>query len=50
MILNKTMKELKTAIDDGLTVVVWGTAVNVFAIVQNRSLKEHRLEMWKVTP
>ncbi len=50
MILNKTMMELKTAIDEGLVVLNWGTATNVFAIVQNRSLKEHRLEMWKVTP
>ncbi len=50
MILNKTMDELKKAIDGGDTIIVWGTAVNVFAIVQNRSLEQHRLEMWKVTP
>ncbi len=50
MILSRTMAELKEAIDSNLTVVVWGTAVNVFAVVQNRDLEEHRLEMWKVTP
>ncbi len=50
MILNKTMEELKEAIDSSLTVVVWGTAANVFAIVQNRDTEEHQLEMWKVIP
>ncbi len=50
MILNKTMEELKEAFAEGLVMGSWGTAVNVFAIVQNTSLKEHRLEMWKVTP
>ncbi len=50
LILVKNMKELKAAIDNGLIVLIWGTATNVFAIVQNRSLKEHALEIWKVTP
>ncbi len=50
MILNKTMEELKAAIDAGEVVTIWGTAANVFVVVQNRTLEEHRLEMWKVTP
>lgn len=50
MILNKTMKELKEAIDTNVVVALWGTSVNAFAIVQNTDLKKHGLEMWKVTP
>lgn len=50
MILNKTMEELKEAIDSGAVVALWGTATNAWAIVQNTTLVVHRLEMWKVTP
>ncbi len=50
LIKSKSMEELKEAIDDGMIVAMWGTALNVFAVVQDTSLKEHRLEMWKVTP
>lgn len=50
MMLDKTMKDLKEAMDEGIVDCVWGSGTSVFAIVHNRRLKEHALEMWKVTP